>query len=214
MQLEQVEQLALEVGAHRAVRRGAHDRPAATQVEALGLAPQPLALGVLEPPRHADPLAGGRVDHVAPGDRQVHREPRALRLQRILDDLHDDLLPGLQQRADVLRVLARAAAAALRLDAGQHDLIDVQEAVLVEADVDERRLQPDEDVVDDPLVDVADDRARAAPLEVELSDAVAAPGVGAHAAPSLRGPGGAGRLQQRDARLAAIDADQDLLFHG
>ena len=70
-----------------------------------------------------------------------------------------------------------AAAAARRLDARQHDLVDVQEAVLVQADVDERGLQPGQDVVDLALVDVADDRAVAAALEVELGDAVAgAPG--------------------------------------
>ena len=105
------------------------------------------------------------------------------------------------------------AAAARRLDAGQHDLVDVQEAVLVEADVDERRLQADQHVVDDPLVDVADDRARTAPLEVELSDAVAARRGGARrrAASRLRV---AGRLQERDAGLAAVDADEYLLFHG
>ena len=56
---------------------------------------------------------------------------------------------------------------------GQHDLVDVQEAVLVEADVDEGGLQPGEDVVDAALVDVADDRAPAAALEVDLGYAVA-----------------------------------------
>ena len=65
------------------------------------------------------------------------------------------------------------AAAPRRLDAGQHDLVDVQEAVLVEADVDERGLEAGQDVVDLALVDVADDRAVAAALEVELRDAVA-----------------------------------------
>ena len=120
--------------------------------------------------------------------------------------------PGLSSE-DVLRLLAGAAAAARRLDAGQHDLVDVQEAVLVEADVDERGLEPDEDVVDDALVDVADDRARTAPLEVELSYAVAAPRVGATAGPPLRGAGRTGGLQQRNAGLAAIDADQDLFLH-
>ena len=190
VQLEEVEHLALEVGARRAVGGGAHDRAAAAQVEALGLPAQALALPVVQAPRDPDALAGRRVDHVAAGDRQLHREPGALRLERVLDDLHDDLLAGLQQRGDVLR-LAAAAPAARRLDAGEHDLVDVQEAVLLEADVDERRLQAGEHVVDDPLVDVADDGTGAAALEVELSDAVAARGVGAGAAPSLRGRGGA-----------------------
>ena len=213
MQLEEVQQLALEVLARRAVRRGAHDRAAAAQVEALGLLAQPLALLVVEAARDADALAGRRVDHVAAGDREIHREARALGLERVLDDLYDDLLAGLQQRRDVVCLAARAAAAARRLDAGQHDLVDVQEAVLVEADVDERGLEADEHVVDDPLVDVADDRASAAALEVELSDAVSARRVGGGGCPPLRAPGVAGGLQERHARLAAVDADQYLFLH-
>ena len=49
----------------------------------------------------------------------------------------------------------------------------MEEAVLVEADVDERRLEAGQDVVDLALVDVAHDRAAAAALEVDLGDAVA-----------------------------------------
>src|SRR5262249_12617695 len=44
----------------------------------------------------------------------------------------------------------------------------VEEPVALQPDVDERRLHSGEDVVDDPLVDVAHDRARRAPLDVEL----------------------------------------------
>jgi hypothetical protein len=58
------------------------------------------------------------------------------------------------------------------LDTGQHDLIDVQEAVLLEANVDERRLEARQHVVDLALVDVADDRAIAAALYVELGDPI------------------------------------------
>jgi hypothetical protein len=47
----------------------------------------------------------------------------------------------------------------------------VQEAVLVLPEVDERRLEAGQDVVDLALVDVADDRAAAAALEVDLGDA-------------------------------------------
>ena len=116
------------------------------------------------------------------------------------------------------RLAAAAAAAARRLDARQHDLVDVQEAVLLQADVDERRLEPGEHVVDAPLVDVADDRARAAALEVELGDPVAGGRVGGLAAPAvvpragLRAATVPGRLEQRDPGLAAVDADQHLLL--
>ena len=64
----------------------------------------------------------------------------------------------------------------------------MQEAVLVEADVDERRLEPGQDVVDLALVDVADDGAVAAALEVELGDApVLLGGAAPAASPAWRG---------------------------
>src|SRR6185503_19800866 len=125
------------------------------------------------------------------------RETGALRLQRVLDDLHDDLLAGLEEVGD-LRPALLAAAAPRRLDARQHDLVDVQEAVLVEADVDERGLQAGQDVVDLALVDVADDGPRAAALEIQLGDARHAPAHG---------------FQQRNTSLPTVHADQHLLLH-
>ena len=77
--------------------------------------------------------------------------------------------------------------------------------------------RPGEDVVDASLVDVADDRARAAALQIELRDAVARPagwrsyGAGAMPSPAPRGDGAA-RFQQRDPGLSAVDADQHLLL--
>ena len=55
---------------------------------------------------------------------------------------------------------------------GPHDLVDVEEAVLLEADLDERGLHAREDVVDDALVDVAGDRAPTRAFEVHLGHAV------------------------------------------
>src|SRR5439155_6464593 len=138
------------------------------------------------------PLAGRRVHHVAPGDRQLHGQARALRLERVLHDLHDDLLARREQVGD-LAPAAAAAPAPGRLDAGLHDLIDVQKAVLLQADVDERRLQAGQHVVDLALVDVSDDRAPAAALYVQLSDPVAArePPAFARGALARRGRGGA-----------------------
>ena len=92
----------------------------------------------------------------------------------------------------------------------------MQEAVLVEADVDEGGLQAGQDVVDLALVDVADDRAVAAALEVELGDAVAGGrlcGLAGTRAARLRSGGGPGGLEQRDAGLSPVDADEHLLFH-
>ena len=176
VELEEVLQLALEVLALGARGGRADDRAAAVQVEALGGAAQALALLVVEALGDADALAGRRVDHVAPGDGELHRQPGALGLQRVLDDLDDDLLAGLEQVGDLLAALL-AAAAPRRLDARQDDLVDVQEPVLVEADVDEGGLEAGQDVVDLALVDVAHDGAVAAALEVELRDPVAGGGV-------------------------------------
>ena len=86
----------------------------------LGLAAQALALLVVEALGDADALAGRRVDHVAPGDGELHRQPRALGLQRVLDDLHDDLLAGLEQVGDLLAAArGRARGAASRRRAGR-----------------------------------------------------------------------------------------------
>jgi hypothetical protein len=64
----------------------------------------------------------------------------------------------------------------------------VQESVALQADVDERRLHAGKHVVHRPLVDVADDRALASALDVELADL---PGVAAarllSPAPALAG---------------------------
>ena len=61
-------------------------------------------------------------------------------------------------------------AAARDLDAREDDVVGVEEAVLVEADVHERRLEAGQDVVDLALVDVSDDRPAALALDVELGD--------------------------------------------
>jgi hypothetical protein len=199
VELVQVQQLALEVLARGALRRRADDRAGAVQVEALDLLAQALTLLVVQALGDADALARRGEDHVAAGDGQLHRQAGALGLQGVLDDLADDLLARLEQVGDLLAALP-AAAAPRGLDPGEHDLVDVEEPVLVEPDVDERRLEPGQDVVDLALVDVADDRAHAAALEVDLGDA-----------PVLLG--GVVPFHQRDAGLPAVHADEDLLLH-
>ena len=72
------------------------------------------------------------------------------------------------------------------------DFVDVEEAVLLQADLDERRLHPGEHVVDDAEVDVAGDRAAFRPLEVDLGDPLV--------------------LEHRDALLADVDRDHELAF--
>ncbi len=111
VELVQVLELALEVLALGPVGGGADDHAPVAQLEAGGLAAQAGPLAILQSPGDAHALAGGGVDHVAPGDRELHRQARALRLQRVLDDLHDDLLAGLEQLGDLAsRRRARAGA--------------------------------------------------------------------------------------------------------
>ena len=73
---------------------------------------------------------------------------------------------------------------------GSDDLVDVEEAVLLEADLDERRLHSGEDVVDGALVDVARDRPALGPLEVHLGDLVV--------------------LEDRDSLLGDVDGDDEI----
>src|SRR3989304_7370538 len=109
----------------------------------------------------ADALAVRNEDEEAAGKRDLGGEPRPVRPHRTVDWLHEPLLPALDELLD-------ATAAALALELGDDDLVHVEEPVLLEADVHERRLHPREDVVDDALVDVAGDRAATAALEVDL----------------------------------------------
>jgi hypothetical protein len=78
------------------------------------------------------------------------------------------------------------------LELRDDDLVHVEEAVLRQADVDERGLHPGQDVVDDPLVDVARDRAPSGSFEVHLGDAPV--------------------LEDGHALLADVDGDDDLFL--
>src|SRR5262249_36995276 len=138
---------------------------------------------VLEPARDAEPVAVRDVDDEAAGQRDLGRETRALRLHRVLDGLDEDRLAALDQVLDL-------AGAATALELGADDLVDVEEAVLLETDLDEGGLHPRQDVVDDAEVDVAGNRALLGPLEVDLGDDVV--------------------LEDGDALLAGIDRDEQL----
>src|SRR5260221_142950 len=192
-----VTDLTHEVGFLRPVGGGADDQPARPLVGAVDHLSQPVAFGVREPAADPDAASLRREDEVAAGDRDVHREPRALRLQRVLDHLDEDLLAGFDQLVDAAAAAATAPGGLLA--ARQDDLVDVQEAVALEADVDERGLHSGKDVVDLPLVDVADDGSPAAALDVELRDV-------AFAAFRLR-------LEDGHAGLSTLGGDQNRFFH-
>ena len=106
---------------------------------------------------------------------------------------------------------ASAAAAPPRdLDPGEHDVVRVEEAVLVEADVHERGLEAGQDVVDLALVDVSDDRAVALALYVELGNAPVV-GLLLLLLLPLTSGGAALRFQDRDSGFAPVHRDEQLL---
>jgi hypothetical protein len=209
VELVEVLDLTLEVLALGALRRGANDHSALAEVDLGGRFTQAVALLVVQPARDAHPLALGDVDEIAAGDRKLHRQPRPLRLEGILDRLDEDLLARLQQLADPLPPGAPRTAATGHLDAREDEVVGVQEAIPVDADVHEGGLEAGEDVVDLSLVHVADDRARATPLDIELGDAP----VGLSGSSAAASAGGAAlRLEDCDSGFATVDRDEQLLL--
>ena len=219
VQLPQVGDVALEVGLAGALGGGADDHAALARVDVLEQLALALALRLGQPAAGPHPGALWHVDEIAAGDRELHREPRPLGLQRVLDHLDQDLLAGLDQLVDSPALAAPAPGR--RLAARKDDLVHVQEAVSLQADVHEGGLHAREDVVDHPLVDVADDRPLAAALDVELGDlpvavtdaqrprlrlrALRGCGAGRRAALPAARPRRALALEHRDAGLAGVD---------
>ena len=134
----------------------------------------------LEAAGDADAAPAGHVHQVAPGQRDLGAQPGALVAHRVLGDLHQHLLAVLERVGD-----APGALLALR----RRHLVDVEEAVLLEAEVDERGVDAVHDVLDLALVDVAQVRLAVGPLDVDLGEAAV--------------------LDQRDAQLFAVVGDED-----
>ena len=179
----QEDEVALDVLGRGALGGRAHDDPALLHVELLEDLLQPRPLGVVETARDAEPFAVRDVDEEPAGQRDLRRQPGALRLHRVLDRLHEHLLAARDQIGDLLPL-------ALPLELGHDDLVDVEEAVLLQPDLDERGLHAGQHVVDDTEVDVPGDRAALGPLEVDLGDLPV--------------------LEHRHALLADVDRDQQL----
>src|SRR4029077_1234338 len=180
------DKVALDVLLGRALGSGADDDPAVLHLELAEDLLHEGALVVVEPARDAEPLALRDEDDEAAGKRDLRRQARALRLHRVLHRLDEDRLALADQVLD----LAAVAALDLRAD----DLVDVEEAVLLEADLDERGLHAGQHVVDLAEVDVPRDRAPIGPLEVDLGDLVV--------------------LEHRDTLLADVDGHEQLAFRG
>ena len=116
-------------------------------------------------------MIDGRHEHQeAAGHGDMRRQARALRAQRLLDDLDENLLSFADEIFDLrLRSIAVAVAVApLVVVVGRQlvellhridHIVDVEEAVALEPDVDEGGLHAGEDLRDPALVDVADNPA-------------------------------------------------------
>src|SRR5437588_1431239 len=182
----QEDEVALDVLLGSAFGRGADDDAALLHVETLEDVLEAVALGVVEAARHAEALSLRDEDDEPAGQGDLRRQPSALGLHGVLDGLHEDRLAARDEVLD----LAPVALLELRAD----DLVDVEEAVLLETDLDECGLHPGQDVVDASEVDVARDRAALRPLEVDLGD------------PLVQEDG--------DAALADVDGDEELPLGG
>ena len=88
-----------------AVRRGAHDESAGEGAFGFGdhMAQARTFLGRVDAPRDADVIDRGHVDQKTARQGHVAGDARALFAQRLLGDLHDDFLAGLQHFGDELR---------------------------------------------------------------------------------------------------------------
>ena len=181
------EQVALDVLGGCSLCGRADDHAALRQLESLEDVAQADAFLLVEPAGHAYAFPLGDVHDEPAGKRDLGRQARTLCLHRVLDGLDEDLLATADQ---VLNALPVPAALELRA----HDLVDVEEAVLLEPDLDEGRLHARQDVVDDAEVDVPGDRAALGTLEVDLSDTIV--------------------LEYRDALLGNADRDEQLALGG
>jgi hypothetical protein len=158
--LQEVE-IALDVFRGRAFGRSTHDQLSFLRGDLLQDRAEAGALVVVQTTRDAEAFAARDIDDESAGQRDLRGETRALGLHRILHHLDEHRLTALDQILDL-------AAVPPALELGQHDLVDVKEAVLLQTDLDERRLHARENVVDRAEVDVAGDRAALGALEVHL----------------------------------------------
>src|SRR5450631_2417274 len=152
----------------RSASGGAHDIPGILLRIDAGLdgGAQPLALGLgFDARRYADSPALGHVDEISRRQGDVGGEPRALRAQRVLDDLDENFIALGHQGADVL--------AARRFDAGLNvtrveNVGGMQEGRTLQPDLDERGLHAREDARYPAFVNIADESASAGTLEKHL----------------------------------------------
>ncbi len=154
----------------------------------LQLGAQGLALFfVLDALRDADVRLLRQIHQQASGETQLRGKARAFGADGVLDDLHQQALSLEQHLLDGLGGIV--AVGAVLPDVG-----DMQEGGALQPDVDERRLHAGQHALHLADIDVADQAALAAALDVQfLHDTL---------------------LHHRDAGFLRGDVDQDLFCHG
>ena len=181
-QSQQELEVGLKVALGRPLRNGAHDDPHLGRHVLRDDRVQTLPLAVGHLLGDADELRERHQHQEAARQRDLGGDAGALGAHRVLGDLHHHLLAGFEQRLDVA---PRQPLESL----GGNDLIDVEEGVLLQADVHERGLHPRQHVGDFAQVDVADDAAFGA-LDIEFDQAAI--------------------LEHRDAGLVGVVRDEHL----
>ena len=157
--------VALELLLARTLGRGADDDAGVLGRDPLEDRLEPGALGVGQLAADAGHPAVGHVDQVAAGQADLAGEPRALVADRVLGDLHEDRLAGLERLLDRGGRALEAARVVV-------DLAGVEHGVAALADVDERRLHARQHVLHLAEVDVAGVRRRAGLGDVVLDQDV------------------------------------------
>jgi hypothetical protein len=135
----------------RALGCGADDDAVLGRLDLLHDPTEPVSLAVGELAGDAEQVGVRGEHHVAAGEREVHRQPGTLGAHRILGDLHEHLLAGLERVLDALRL------ALLEVQLVVEHLAGVEHAVAALPDVEERRFHPRQHVLDPRHVDVADE---------------------------------------------------------
>ena len=118
---------------------------------------------VLDALRYADMGFLRQIDQQAAGNADLRGKPRALGADRILDDLHQQLLAVVQDAFD--RFGFFGIVLAMHPDVGH-----VQESGAVQSDLDEGRLHARQYPADFAQIDIADHAATAAALDVQFLD--------------------------------------------
>ncbi len=162
-QPEQKLDVTAQVPLGGARRRGANDHAHALGHKRSDDGRQAVPLVFVQLLRDTDERREGHQHEEAPGQGDLGCDPGPLGAHWVLEHLDHQLLARLQKRLDIA---PRRASHIIRY----HDLVDVEERVLLQPDVNERRLHPREDVSDLAEVDVAD-HATLRTLDVQLNQA-------------------------------------------